>query len=166
MTPLAFLQCCSCLFCWIRAFNFEMVQIPQIKSLIPLARSCRKILTFSIISLPPKLSNTQRSEKYTQIFHHEGPCSFITTALAPAGPLAHCLPAQFLWAPPHLGTARIRATAPTLNPDYLSFLWKWFSLPVFDLGVGMWPAFDQRDTLENLTLKVSLLSLDIHSLIW
>ena len=63
------------LFCWIRASSFEMVQIPQMESLIPLARSCRKVLTLSAISLPPKLSATQRREKCPQIFHYEGPAN-------------------------------------------------------------------------------------------
>ena len=40
---------------------------------LTLARSCRKVLTLSAISLPPKLSATQRREKCPQIFHHEGP---------------------------------------------------------------------------------------------
>ena len=155
-----------------------MVQIPQIKSLIPLARSCRKILTLSIISLPPKLSNTQRSEKYAQIFHQEGPCSFTATALAPAGPLAHCLPAQFLWAPPLLGTVRIRAAAPTLNPDYFKLPVKMVFLPSIWFRskhvTGFWPKRHLGKsagrllgkTSPLLTLKVSLLSLDMHCLIW
>ena len=74
-TLLALLRRCSSLFCWIRASSFEMVQIPQMESLIPLARSCRKVLTLSAISLPPKLSTTQRREKCPQISHHEGPAN-------------------------------------------------------------------------------------------
>ena len=34
-TLLALLRRCSSLFCWIRASSFEMVQIPQMESLIP-----------------------------------------------------------------------------------------------------------------------------------
>ena len=42
---------------------------------LTLARSCRKVLTLSAISLPPKLSATQRREKCPQIFHYEGPAN-------------------------------------------------------------------------------------------
>ena len=81
---LPFFDAAPLFFCWIRASSFEMVQIPQMESLIPLARSCRKVLTLSAISLPPKLSATQRREKCPQIFHHEGPAANTAAAPAPA----------------------------------------------------------------------------------
>lgn len=92
-TLLALLRCCPSLFCWLWPSSFEMVQIPQMESFIPLARSCRKILTLSAISSLPKLSTTQWREKCPQIFHHEGPGSF-----APPCPAAHYhLSVNFYW---------------------------------------------------------------------
>ena len=184
-TLLALLRRCSCLSCWIQAFSFEMVQIPQMESLILLARSCRKVLTLLAVSLPPKLSTTERREKCPQIFHHEGPERFAAMALAPAGPLAHHGPAQLLWAPPcpaaccSLGAARARAAAPALNTDY-------FKLPVEMVFLAnIWfrnrhvTGFSPKRHLGKsagglpgkssplLTLQVSPLPLDMHSLlIW
>ena len=111
-------------------------------------------LTLSAISLPPKLSTSQRREKCPQIFHHEGPRSFVVTALTPAGPLTHHGSAWHLRALPcpaaHAHPGRVGST---LCPHWiliiLSYLRKWFSLPLFDLGVGMWLTLNQRDTWEN-----------------
>ena len=52
-----------------------MVQLPEMEFLIPLAKSCRKVLTLSAISSPLKLPTTQRREKRPPILHHEGPAA-------------------------------------------------------------------------------------------
>ena len=160
-------------------------KFPRWSLLILLARSCRKVLTLSAISFPPKLSTTERREKCPQIFHHEGPERFDAVALAPAGPLAHHGPAQLLWAPPcpaarsSLGAARARAAASALNPDYfklpvemvfLASIWfrnrhvTGFS-PKRYLGKSAGGLLGKTSSL--LTLQVSPLPLDMHSLlIW
>ena len=139
-------------------------------------------LILSAISLPPNLYTSQRREKCPQIFHHEEPRSFVATALAPARPLTHHGPAWHLWALPcpaacaHPG--RARSTVPALNPDYFKlpgemvFLANiWFrSRHVTDFGpkrhLGKSTGGLPGKTFPLLILKVSLLPLDMHSLIW
>lgn len=108
-TLLALLRRCSSLFCWIRASSFEMVQIPQMESLIPLPRSWRKVLTLSAISSPPRLSTTQKREKHPKISHHEEPAAPSPTAdrLGPSAP----------GRPP--GRSQGQATAPALLNGFL-----------------------------------------------
>ena len=92
---------------------------------------------------------------YTKERDHEGPCSFATAVLAPARPLTHhggLAPLS-----PSMSGHPLPPALPgpgSLSPHWiliiLSYLWKRLSLPIFDPGVSMWLAFDQRDAWENL----------------
>lgn len=98
---LALLRRCSPL---LLASSFEMVQIPQRESLIPLARSRRKILTLSAITSPPKLPTTQRRQEVPKSQHE--------------GPLARPRPTRLLRArspAPSRGAYRPGAAAPPLG---------------------------------------------------
>lgn len=70
--------------CSLRASCSKMLQIPQMESLIPLARSWRKVLTLSAISSPPKLPTTQKREKRLK--------NLIIKDPAPHPPQAHAVP--------------------------------------------------------------------------
>ena len=154
-TLLALLQCCSCLFCWIQAFSFEMVQIPQNGVFWFFWQDPVGSFWHCQPSLASKLSTTER-RSIPIYFIMKDPRALLlwfwlqpgpsptTGQLGSSEPLRALLPI-LAWTLLGLGLLCLHWIL-----IILSYLWKWFSLPISDLGVGMWLAFVQRDTWENL----------------